>query len=262
MTEHIFYTARGSCRPPHDNGAVAVVDGDTVNLTPFRTANVPPPMALFEVTVAAAVVDVAFGRQNTSFAILHRKGIDIYEWPMKNGRSIKPKLLRQVSSTGPKGNSLYVPLRISAVSENKFHFFTYDNSQKFTQFALQTQSEDVAIVESSQLLVATSSYEDDFSFEGYGQDNSGKLYQISDSSNELLPVQFTTQLPWFEIAKVDDEIVAFGLSRNGHIYANSRLLAKNCTSFVVTPSHLIYTTNNHFVKFVHLSLDVEGNTLS
>jgi elongator complex protein 1 len=74
-------------------------------------------------------------------------------------------------------------------------------------------------------------------------------------------VQFQTQLPWFEISKVDDEIVAFGLSRNGHIYANSRLLAKNCTSFIVTPSHLIFTTNNHLVKFVHLSANVDGKSL-
>ncbi|KAI5457316.1 IKI3 family-domain-containing protein [Mariannaea sp. PMI_226] len=259
VAEHIFNTARGSCRQHHDNGAVAVIDGNTVKLTPFRTANVPPPMSLFDITVASAVVDVAFGYQNTSFAVLHHSGVDVYTWPMNNGRSIKPQLSRKIPFEVPEFPTYRVPLRINYVSESKFHCFNY---QDIDQIQLSVQGEETdgahfGIVDAQQLLVATSSYESDVSIEGYGQDHSGKLYQIQESGNELLPVQFQSQLPWFEISKVDDEIVAFGLSRNGHIYANSRLLAKNCTSFILTPSHLILTTNNHLVKFIHLSADVE-----
>ncbi|KAF4981587.1 hypothetical protein FZEAL_2653 [Fusarium zealandicum] len=259
VTEHVFYTARGSCLPPHDNGAVAVIDGDTVKLTPFRTANVPPPMSMFEITASAPVVDVAFGRNNTSFAVLHRKGVDFYEWQMKNGRSIKPQLLRTAAFDGAETSSYGVLLRITAVSD-KFHYFSYQSDQGFLRRAIQASAEgepSLTTVGSQELLVATTIYEDSSSFNTYGQDTSGKLFQINDSGNEPLYIQFQTQLPWFEISKVDDEIVAFGLSRNGHIYANSRLLAKNCTSFIVTPSHLIYTTNNHLVKFVHLSANVD-----
>ncbi|KAJ3518220.1 hypothetical protein NM208_g14596 [Fusarium decemcellulare] len=259
VTEHIFYTARGSCRPPYDNGAVAVVDGETVKLTPFRTANVPPPMSMFDISAAGSVVDVAFGRNNTSFAVLHRKGVDVYEWPVKNGRSIKPQLLRKVDFNESDISEYGALLRIAAVSD-AFHYFSYDGDRGFLQRVVQAASEGESsptTVDSQELLVATTTYEEGSSFEGYGQDNSGKLYQINETGNELVPVQFQTQLPWFEITKVDDELVAFGLSRNGHIYANSRLLAKNCTSFVITPSHLIFTTNNHLVKFVHLSANVD-----
>lgn len=260
VAEHIFYTARGSCLPPHDNGAVAVIDGETVKLTPFRTVNVPPPMSMFDITVASAVVDVAFGRDNTSFAILHRKGIDVYAWPVKNGRSIKPQFSKKITfdeMASPGYNAL---LRIVAVAD-AFHYFNFEEEKGFVQRSVQVSGEgeaSLADVNSKENLVATASYQHDNSFTGYGQDNSGKLFQIRDSGNDILPVQFQAQLPWFEISKVDKEIVAFGLSRNGHIYANSRLLAKNCTSFVITPSHLIFTTNNHLVKFVHLSADVDG----
>ncbi|KAG5753512.1 hypothetical protein H9Q70_003855 [Fusarium xylarioides] len=259
VTEHIFHTARGSCHPPHDNGAVAVIDGETVKLTPFRTANVPPPMSMFDITVPAAAVDVAFGRHNTSFAVLHRKGIDVYEWPVKIGRSIKPKLSKKVVFDEMASPGYNVLLRIAAVAD-AFHYFGYEEEKGFVQRFAQAASEgeiSVTDVNSREALVATTSYQDDNSFTGYGQDNSGKLFQISESGNEMLPVQFQTQLPWFEISRVDDEIVAFGLSRNGHVYANSRLLAKNCTSFIVTPSHLIFTTNNHLVKFVHLSASAD-----
>ncbi|KAM5382866.1 hypothetical protein ACJZ2D_002257 [Fusarium nematophilum] len=264
VTEHIFYTARGSCQPPHDNGAVAVIDGETVKLTPFRTANVPPPMSLFEISAAASVIDVAFGPSNTSFAVLHRKGIDVYEWPMKNGRPIKPQVLRQIPfDRAEEDSGIHIVLRIAALGNGKFHYFSYEGDRGFLQHAVQAGGVDgysTVVVDSQDLLVATSSYEDGSSFETYGQDSSGKLFQINDTGNELLPVQFQTQLPWFEISKVDDQIVAFGLSRNGHIYANSRVLAKNCTSFIVTPSHLIFTTNNHLVKFVHLSANVDGKS--
>ncbi|WXC61328.1 hypothetical protein SNK03_007204 [Fusarium graminearum] len=259
VAEHIFYTARGSCLPPHDNGAVAVIDGETVKLTPFRTVNVPPPMSMFDITASAAVVDVAFGRDNTSFAILHRKGIDIYTWPVKNGRSIKPQISKKITFDEMASPGYNVLLRIAAVAD-AFHYFGFEEEKGFVQRSVQAIGEgetSAAVINSQEVLVATASYQDDSSFAGYGQDNSGKLFYIGESGNEILPVQFQTQLPWFEISKVDDEIVAFGLSRNGHIYANSRLLAKNCTSFVVTPSHLIFTTNNHLVKFVHLSANID-----
>ncbi|KAL6413952.1 hypothetical protein AUP68_03484 [Ilyonectria robusta] len=262
VAEHIFYTARGSCRPPFDNGAVAVIDGDSVKLTPFRTANVPPPMSLFEITAASAVVDVAFGYQNTIFAVLHRNGVDVYEWPMKNGRSIKPQLLRQILSEPTDVPAYRIPLKITCTSNNKFHCFNYLNYQDKDSLELSAPAESIndehlTIFNTYQPLGATSTYQDDSTLEAYGQDSSGKLYRIGQSENDIIHIQFQTQLPWFEITKVDDELVAFGLSRNGHMYANSRLLAKNCTSFIVTPTHLVFTTNNHLVKFVHLSADVE-----
>ncbi|KAH6996947.1 IKI3 family-domain-containing protein [Ilyonectria destructans] len=259
VAEHIFYTARGSCRPPFDNGAVAVIDGDSVKLTPFRTANVPPPMSLFEITAASAVVDVAFGYQNTIFAVLHRNGVDVYEWPMKNGRSIKPQLSRHIPSEPTDVPAYRIPLKITYTSNNKFHCFNYQDkdSLELSAPAESIDDEHLTVVNTYQPLGATSTYQDDSTLEAYGQDSSGKLYRIGQSENDIIHIQFQTQLPWFEITKVDDELVAFGLSRNGHMYANSRLLAKNCTSFIVTPTHLVFTTNNHLVKFVHLSADVE-----
>lgn len=47
-------------------------------------------------------------------------------------------------------------------------------------------------------------------------------------------------------------LVMFGLSENGILFANDRVLARNCTSFLVTTAHLIFTTGQHLLKFVHL----------
>ncbi|KID90628.1 elongator complex protein [Metarhizium guizhouense ARSEF 977] len=255
--EEVFHTARGSCLPPYDNGAVAVVDGETVKLTPFRTANVPPPMSLFDITAESSVVDVAFGRQNMSFAVLHRKGIEIYDWPMKNERSIKPNLKSKLSFESAGVTDRVVPLRICSTSDNQFRCLVSSGDSNLVHFAANGDAGTVDILNSQEILVSTSTYEDATSIESYGQDISGNLYKLSETSTDLLPLQFPTHLPWFEITKFDGELTAFGLSRNGHIYANSRLLAKNCTSFVLTASHLIFTTSNHFVKYVHLVSIVE-----
>lgn len=257
--EEIFYTARGSCRPPFDNGAVAVIDGSTVKLTPFRTANVPPPMALFEVTVGSSAVDVAFGRQNQSFAVLHGKGVDVFDWPVKNDRWVKPQLRAKI----PFVSALTVGLRIACTADSEFRCITYGDESGHSHLSVHTQSDqdtNSTVLDESRHLIATSTIEDESSIESYGQDSNGRLYKLSSQGDHPLPVSFPSQLPFFEMAKVDDIEIPFGLSRNGHLFASTRLLAKNCTSFILTPSHVIFTTSNHLVKFVHLSGSVDGKS--
>ena len=52
--------------------------------------------------------------------------------------------------------------------------------------------------------------------------------------------------------------IMFSLSENGSLFAQERRLVKNCTSFLVTPAHLIFTTSQHLLKFVHLGAGVDG----
>ncbi|KAM4066889.1 IKI3 family protein [Hirsutella rhossiliensis] len=257
LAEQIFHTTRGTCRSPFDNGAVAVIDGKTVKLTPFRTANVPPPMSLFDVVAEAPVVDVAFGRQNTSLAVLHQQGVDIYDMPLKNGRSVKPQLRARVPFPAEEKAPKCLPLQICCTASGSYRCIAYQDEGRL-YFSVDVEAGQMNIIEDKRDLVSTTTFEDDASAEGYGQDLSGNLYRLSESGSELLPVRFPSNLPWFEISKPGATALAFGLSRNGHIYANSRLLAKNCTSFTVTPSHLIFTTGNHFVKYVHLTPEVQG----
>ena len=47
--------------------------------------------------------------------------------------------------------------------------------------------------------------------------------------------------------------IVFGLMRNGSLYADQRCLTKTCTSFTTTDAHLIFTTAQNCLKFVHLA---------
>jgi elongator complex protein 1 len=251
--EYALHTARGSCHAPHDRGAVAVIDGSTVKLTPLATANVPPPMALYDVAVDSSVIDVAFGRRNQSFAVLHHKGVSVFDWPLKNSRPTKPTLRFEALFSNVDLPQDYIPLRICCASESTFRISSYQHTSE-----LDLNRSSVRVLPDRPALMAFFTNEDESSIQGYGQDLSGKLYRLEGAEDTMIIPQFPTQLPFFEVTKVDEVTMAFGLSRGGHLYANSRSLAKNCTSFVVTPSHLIFTTNNHFVKFVHLVSNVDG----
>jgi elongator complex protein 1 len=257
--EFIFHTAKGSCLPPHDNGSVAVIDGSTVKLTAFRTANVPPPMAQFEVNVSSSVVDVAFNTDDSTFAVLHQRGLDTFNWPQKNGRSIKPQSKSSNAHTQTGSDELVTYLAVACGQNGGFVVLKHQLPGGCLHSLVQEDgsSQDIPGT-SEQSSLALGPLRDNEGVTAVSQDRRGKLYGLQSGSTMPLSAHFKSQLPWFEVVNIGESQVAFGLSRNGHLYANTRQLVKNCTSFVLTPRHLIFTTNNHFVKYVHLVEDVDG----
>lgn len=256
FAEYIFTVARGSLSPPNDHGSVAVIDGQTVKLTPFRTANVPPPMAWAEPEFPASVVDVAFDPSNSLMAVLHRKGLDIFQWQTKGGRSIRPKELAKVVF-----DAAGVPLQVAFSSKTECQILASAEGLKVETYAVKASGlslTNTTRLKPTETIASIFSYEGDSGVEAIAQDRSGKLYRLSSQqAPELLGTQLSTQLPWCEVRGINGRPVALGMTRNGHLYANSKQLAKNVTSFAVTPAHIIFTTSNHFLKFVHL-VDPEG----
>ncbi|KAI2631912.1 IkappaB kinase complex, IKAP component [Hypoxylon sp. NC1633] len=259
LAEYIFEVTRGSLTPPYDYGAVAVVDGRILKITPFRTANVPPPMALFELEASTPVVDVAFSPANTFMAVLHQGGVDVYEWRVKGQRSIAPSLVGSVSISKDSLDGESIPLQVAVTENSVVHCLEFDNGP-----AIQSHPFDRT---TGEFFTNSSIYAGSMfgfvcltqagSTDVLAQDCLGRLHGVVDQQDELYSVRLPAQLPWSEVIDLAGNVIAVGLSRNGHLYANSRLLLKNCTSFLVTPAHLIVTTTTHLVKFIHL-VDVDS----
>jgi elongator complex protein 1 len=76
---------------------VAVIDGQSIKVTLFRTANIPPPMALHELSVQSNVIDVAFNAAASLIAVLHQQGISIFESKGVEASSESPSLTGRVS---------------------------------------------------------------------------------------------------------------------------------------------------------------------
>ncbi|TAQ86928.1 hypothetical protein B7494_g4766 [Chlorociboria aeruginascens] len=254
--EYVFTTARGSTAPPHDHGAVAVIDGQSIKLTAFRTANIPPPMALHEVTVFSNAIDIAFNADASSIAVLHQKGISIFEW--QPGSNSSPPSLTGRFTFDKDGQSSFVHQQIAF--SGKDEVLVLERTDSGPAVKCYSFSDEIGRIEEKSLSTRTTSsisallsFVEDSSIHPFAQGVTGDLHSLSFGDHSLSTCSFPHPLPWVEAVPFKDGHLAFGMSINGKLYANSRLLIKNCTSFLVTPAHLIFTTTTHLLKFVHIT---------
>jgi elongator complex protein 1 len=255
-------TAHASMTPPHDYGVVGVIDGQSFKITPFRTANIPPPMALHELEVPSNAIDVAFNADASLIAVLHRKGIAILEWksvvapfspPLLTGqvtfeKNGSPEALYSQISFADQDEVLVLERGMSEASLKRYRFS--DDTSRMEEIPSKASS--------YSNISALSGFYQGGSMHPFVQGKAGDLHSLTVAELSLSHCNFPLYLSWTEIAPYGEDHIAFGMSGNGHLYANSRLLAKNCTSFLVTPAHLIFTTTTHLLKFVHIA-DADGN---
>ncbi|KAK4455031.1 IKI3 family-domain-containing protein [Podospora aff. communis PSN243] len=248
--EYALTIAKAPAVSPNDYGAVAVIDGQTIKFTPFRTANVPPPMAMAEVEVESPAIDVAFAWDSSSMAVLHQVGMSIYTLEAKGARLCAPKLSRTIAihRSSPHDD---LPLQVAfSGSQDVFVLQATELEPKLlSHHVLETDEAEKTWEEVEAGTVITINSSDDGIIV---QDHLGGLSRVISLRTTPIDEAFPTFMPWGTFVSHEEHFLPFGLSRNGHLYAGSRQLAKNCTSFLVTSSHLIFTTSSHLVKFVHL----------
>ena len=262
LIEYVFATTKASTTPPHDFGIVAVVDGESIKVTSFRTANIPPPMALHEIMAHSNIIDVAFNGDASSIAVLHQQGISIFEWKDFSPASSAPVLIgRFTFEKGKSPHALYQQISFSGLNQNEVLVLQRSQmSSVFRRFGFDEETgrmEEIVTEFGSHSKISTlSTFIEHGKIHPFIHGASGDMHSLAFGDQSLSRCSFPTYLPWVELILYRDDRIAFGMSRNGHLYANSRLLVKNCTSFLVTPAHLIFTTT-HLLKFVHIT-EVHG----
>ncbi|KAL8992832.1 MAG: hypothetical protein Q9169_006806 [Polycauliona sp. 2 TL-2023] len=173
--------------PPTDYGLVAVIDGRNLNITPFRQANIPPPMALYEIGMAANANDVMITLREHA-----------------PGEASLP--IFQIKVLHPQGTSMYL----------------LDCSRSEAPAPIQ---------------------DDD---------------SLAQHDPGTASIQSGNDWPYsFDRGSPSKELRDFKLAKNGSLLFKNRLVITGCTSYLVTPSHLIFTTSQHMLKFVHLAADLE-----
>jgi elongator complex protein 1 len=257
--EYIFTIARGPTAPPRDHGVVAVIDGQQVKITPLMVANIPPPMALHEISVPSPALDAVLS-DNGSIAVLHRDGVSLFTYDSTSASSPPPVLKRQLAFKKMENSQIFHQAITFAPDNEVLVLRRSLTGSTITRYSLDddssTTEEDLS--ESSRSIVSTlSSFTENGLTKPFTQDRSGALCSALPESRNLSYGSLVSVLPWVEIVPHGDSHIAFGMSASGQLYANSRLLVKNCTSFVVTPAHLIFTTTTHLIKFVHIT-DVDS----
>lgn len=246
-------------------------------------------MASHELVVPFNVVDIAVSgsglhSSDTRIAVLHSGGINLYEWKLQGKLPSKPILtksaelpsnqffqcmIQQIAfmddhglllwHTGSEGSSLstfiiddttirydatifqrgvrnlIAPAAIVNKTETSSAYIFLDNNEVRGASSLFSKTEEEQCLGSAKIQLPT--FTPRVEVMGYRR----KPVALADSYGN-------------GPHEVDQHgFVAFGLTENGSLYANERELARNCTSFLLTPAHLIFTTTQHLVKFVHIA---------
>jgi elongator complex protein 1 len=75
---------------------VAVLDGESLKLTPLRISNVPPPMSASELSLPSTPAHVSFDSTGQHFAILREHHVDLATWKeFKTIRVTDPKIVNR-----------------------------------------------------------------------------------------------------------------------------------------------------------------------
>ena len=272
LISYAWTTCRSPTTIPNDYGTIAVIDGCTLKLTPLRIANIPPPMAFKEIQLEDPIVDVVFSENRTGpvrFAVLLPQSILVYDWAMDILPAKTPKL---VGSCRKLANMCQIPslqvqqacltdiLLVSGCSLHGSVLIQFDlliptsNLDSAPQTPGTTDPhagtdalKSVRVLQNSlfikQLLSTPPKsiflwQNDDTVVEYRGL---GEATPDAGSPNPIMLPPKPESVTVIQAPSSSNQ-VAIALSRAGTLYAGSRILAKDCTSYITTATHLIWTT--------------------
>ena len=269
-----------------------------LKLTPMRLANVPPPMALREIEINSNIIDVAITiraspHPRAIIVVLHHQGYAEFEWSLSSMVQNPPicGFTKYPWSTTPdeimSQDRLYLQvsfcgnasLILSKGVDKPTLTVIGDKGAQTSQLQMDATNIEGMIGDSwvSQPKTHLVIDHDGTPISKNLEDSVQSFNDFNLNGVELALLPFSSQridavVCGFEVKHAVDDLangtemrankdVIFSLAENGTLFANERRLAKNCTSFLVTPAHLIFTTSQHLLKFVHLRPDTEGKFL-
>lgn len=254
-------TAIGPLVTPKDLGLVAVIDGRSLKMTPLRKANVPPPMALEEVLLPDNASDVAISSSGKKFAALHHSTMTIWDCdydskPLRASKLDRIVELSRASGLMEADNTVWRQIcfrddqQIAVLSDtagkeaSRIDYYSVDGGKAVClPGILQKVITILPNVNHDQLLYQTAE---------------GTIYKVCYENFDESPLEISklpTACPRVEVWQCDEQSTVFGLSSNGTLFIRGPVTTTqipSCTSFLVTQLHLIYTSGQHLLKFIHL----------
>ena len=215
-------------------------------LTPLRLANIPPPMALYELNMESNAVDVAITTKDgiTMLGVLHQDEVSMYEFCLTKKPLKAPE--RKWLAKIPSDQSTPPTFTVFALNQQ----ISFDRTGKVQILQSSIQGPTIVVLETE-----TDTEIQHFSHRPFDDETDLGGSSIQMRVNDGLIVDGEKAFPLKP---------KFSLSSSGRLFAEKRQLASNCTSFLVTPAHLVFTTTQHLLKFVHMadvgSLEVPPNT--
>lgn len=269
IVDFAYKMTQGPTLEPFDNGTSLVIDGMTANITPLSIANVPPPIYFRDFEAPNNIIDIATSLSNDIYAAITKDELVLATIlgleEMKKGSHpsiacIYPKIefssevdtLRQVAFI----NDSTIGILLDS-----------ENLSRIVLINIQDVSEPnvISIIEVfDKVLLLRSSF--DYNTIVY-QTRDGTVIELDAEGQTNTITKFPELVRDFRVKRVHNtttdednrwstessEIIAFGLSNNGKLYANNVQLISAVTSLEITDNFLLFTTAQHNLQFVHLN---------
>ena len=291
-----FVTSRGPVLPPLDFGTTAVIDGRTLKLTPLKQAGVPPPMSFCDISCDYNIVDCAFSASGEKIAVLTTRGLEMCTWsligsPTMNGTGASSDTVRRFSAQVTKqalqlpstDSNAWIPrhTQVECCGNDEVYILAPAQRQMAAQIRKLDAPTDVAessfktvpVSESTQCLTTDIRQNTIWSLDRHETRLVGRrLHDATDTRTETFNGAIVDSIIFENEPEPTNGLNGYhgstyhrvSLSTKGTLQADDVALARDCSSFVVTDAHIIFTTTQHLLKFVHLTepsaMNVPGNT--
>ncbi|KAG9098159.1 hypothetical protein FRC06_006747 [Ceratobasidium sp. 370] len=275
----IWDTCTSASHPDESPGAVAVVDGDTILVTPFKLQNVPPPMSSFKLglnTLSGAPssplrpppVHLAFSPDSRLLGLLFPdQEIQVWDLGLRTGLKGKvadPRIVWCTQPSAPASSASLTRPRQIALSDSAVLVLGSDQTNP-QQDAVQV----IPIKASPDATSFAHSVPHSGRLVGhaYYQDSHGQIYTFnrSDSTKLVLLSRFcphaqaiSTSLGELLVGlDASGKLISSGIPSqmtNGDVLNSAHIqVAHNVNSFAITSAFLIFTTTAHEIKFAPIA---------
>lgn len=247
----------------NDLGMTIVADGNVAKVTPLSIANVPPPISFREFELEDNITDLAVSKSNEIYGILTSRN-DLYIAylsieNMKKGQH--PKIMGKIDSTEILGTATFAK-QISFIGDSAIVVVVDGgNYSKVVQFDISESLSSPAFNDSIDFTpkVVTLRPQADFNAVAL-QTIDGTVYQLKACQDVREISKFPQLCRDFElvVTSSDDSddtepaMTAFGITSNGKLFADNKQVASAVTSLKTTESHLLFTTAQSQLCFIHL----------
>ncbi|EEB05563.1 elongator subunit Iki3 [Schizosaccharomyces japonicus yFS275] len=236
-----------TCLPPNDLGVMPVIDGNVLKITPLSLVNIPPPMSLHEYELPFNCRSVSVSSNSDCiFAMgpdqLHRLFVDNWDITSAGNWDIASYAPGLIFKSVVCLSSTEVLLLADDADTTTVIFFNVKDDDLVMQ--------DVHQYEKRIIKATTAVKENVFYLQTIGGDI--LRYDLATCEMKDVGVKFPAECYSFQACMANEIPVFIGLSRAGRLYADTRLLAQGCTSFLCVGNMLAFTTNKHILKFVCL----------
>ncbi|TCD69585.1 hypothetical protein EIP91_007007 [Steccherinum ochraceum] len=267
-------------KPPVDSGSVAVLDGASILLTPFRTQNAPPPMSSHSLTIPNRGSPASYDFRTKPLPPTHISFFSHKDLMLSLWESGYHEMTELMTRLGPGKGKIMEPVTRCFAPQPDWkgwiskQALSIDSDGSFALLQSSESRDRVVFVTPSVRVEDTSRHAAMPGLNGrlvYGdghvawQSPDGEIFPIDiHSGDKVLSGSFSefcfeSQRVEVSSATPDATSRSFfvGLSQGGKLYVahgtSSRLLASNVNSFTVASGFLVYTTTAHVAQFAPLN---------